>query len=108
ESWNVGGEPGEVLRFTPAGQAREDMVDAEEDLALGQIHQQGNKVLTAALNLDMIPGGDGVGTDVQLGSAGHRHGYFLAHEEVGVAAEMFGYFNRIMVCDCDHGHAEAL
>src|SRR5262249_20837522 len=100
-------KPREIISFATPGQAREDVVDAEEDLALGQIHEQGDEIIAAALNLNVVAFADAVNTDMQLGTAGHPDGYFFAEEEVGVTPEGLGDFNRVMVGDGNDGHAQA-
>src|SRR5208283_1025091 len=84
------------------------MVEAEENLTLGEVHQQRYKIVASALNFRMILFGDSVNAQVDLRAAGHANGHFFAQEEVGVFAEDFRGVNGIVVGQCDHGHAEAL
>lgn len=41
----VSSEPLKILGLAPSGDARKNMIDAEEKSALGEIHQQGDQVV---------------------------------------------------------------
>src|SRR5215471_9264675 len=108
ESRDIRGKPGEIFHLAAAGESGKDVVDAEEDLALGQVHEQRDEVFAPALNLAVVTLADGIDTHMEFAAAWHLHGDFLADEEVGVTAERLGHFDRVMVGDGDHRHAEAL
>jgi hypothetical protein len=60
------------------------MVDAEKQFLFREVHHQGNKVFTSALDLNVVSLGDSVDSQVHFGSSRHRNGRFFAKEEIGV------------------------
>src|SRR5271156_6141745 len=74
-------EPGEVLALAPPGHAREDVVYAEEEPALGEIHQQGDQVVAPLLELGVLALMEVVDANVDFRTAGHPARQLLAEEE---------------------------
>src|SRR5580700_4221027 len=60
KGWHVGGKPAEVIGEPLSGQTRENMIHAEEQLFLSQVHHQRNEVLTPALDFNMVALGDSI------------------------------------------------
>src|SRR5271154_835533 len=81
------------------------MIYAEEKFALREVHHQGDKVVAAALNFDVVAFCNPVNTEVHLGSTGHANGDFLAQKEVRMPTESFGGVDGVMVGHGDDGHA---
>ena len=50
------------------------MVDAEEEAALGEIHEERDEIVAALLQLLVLTVGDVVHADVHFGAAGHFAG----------------------------------
>jgi hypothetical protein len=103
---DVGGEPGEVVFDAAAGEARENMVDAEEEFTFGEVHKERYKIAATALNFEMITFRDAIDAEMHFGAGGHGDGNFFAEEEVGIFAEGFRSFDGIVVGDGDDGHAQ--
>ena len=82
-------EPFEVFALAAPGEAGEDVVDAEEEAALGEIHQQCDQIIAALLQLQVLAFGDVVDADVHFGAAGHFAGELFAHEKIRDARRNF-------------------
>jgi len=91
-----------------AREAGEHVIQAEENLALGQVHQEGQKIATPARNFRVVFFGDPVDTQVDLRAGGHAHGHFLRSGRSPGICEGFGGFDGIVVGQGDDGHAQAL
>jgi len=50
------------------------VIDAEEEAALGEIHEKRDKIVAALLQLLVLAIGDVVNADVDFGAAGHFAG----------------------------------
>ncbi|HXP23486.1 MAG TPA: hypothetical protein VN807_05075, partial [Candidatus Sulfotelmatobacter sp.] len=74
DRWKIFPEPREIFALARAGEIREDVIDAEKKLTLGKIHKQSDKVIAALLEVRVLPLGDVVDADVDLGSARHPAG----------------------------------
>jgi len=81
------------------------MVYAEKKLPLRQIHQQGNEIVPAALNLEMVAFAQAIYAQVHFRPAGHANGDFLAQEEVWETAEGLRTINGVVVGDRNDEHA---
>ena len=97
-------KPGEVLDFTSSRDAGEDMIDAEEKSALGEIHQQGDQVVAPTQELRMLPLAQVVNANVSFGAARHSASEFFANEEIGMPPQFFRTFYRIMVGESEQAH----
>jgi len=84
------------------------VIQAEENLTLGEVHQERYKIVAAARNFRMVFFGDAVHAQVNLCAGGHAHGHFFTQKKVGIFAEGFRGVDRIMVGQGNDGHAEAL
>ena len=84
------------------------MIGTEKKLALGEVHQQRNEIVSAALNLKVLAFRDPINTHVHLGAAGHLNGDLLAEEEVRVAAQDLCGVDGVMIGYGDDGHAHLL
>ncbi len=67
-------EPGEILALAAAGDAGENVIDAEEEAALGEVHEERDDIVAALLQLRVLAIGDVVHADVDFGAAGHLAG----------------------------------
>ena len=67
-------EPGEVFPFAAASNGGENVIDAEEEAALGEIHQERNEIVAALLQLQVLAVGDVVHADVDFRAARHFAG----------------------------------
>src|SRR6516164_9538207 len=82
EGRSVRSEPVEIFLRTAAGQARENVIHRKEKSALGEIHDERDKIVPTALNLGMVFLGDVIDAEVHLRAAGHADGDFLAEKEI--------------------------
>jgi hypothetical protein len=82
-------EPAEVLDFAPAGQARKHVVDGEEELSLGEIHQQCRQVVASLLELNMLPLMEIVDSYMDFRTAGHAARQLLAKEKFRIPSQLF-------------------
>jgi len=64
-------KPAEVVSSTRAGKTRKHVIDAEEELALAQVHEQSDEIVASLLKLNMLPFSDVVNADVRERAAGH-------------------------------------
>jgi hypothetical protein len=101
-------EPGEIFALAAAGDAGENVIDAEEQAALGEIHEQRDEIVAPLLQLLVLAVGDVVHADVHFGAAGHFAGEFFADEKIWVLAQWFGAFYGIVVGESEQIHAAAL
>jgi len=67
-------EPGKVFALAASGDGRENVIDAEEEAALGEIHQERDEIVATLLQLLVLTVGDVVHADVDFGAAGHFAG----------------------------------
>jgi hypothetical protein len=65
------------------------VIDAEEKATLGKIHEQGDKIVAALLEMSVLALGDVVYTDVNLCAARHPASKLFAQEKIGQAAQFF-------------------
>ena len=84
------------------------MIDAEEDAALGEIHEQRDEIIATLLKLNVLALAEIVGADVHFGAAGHPAGEFFADENIRVPAQLFRAFDGIMIGKGDQVHATEL
>src|SRR5215472_8169047 len=98
-------KPDEISELAAAGDARKDVIDTEENPALTQVHEQGDKVAAALLELDVLALMDVVNADVDLRTAGHPARQLFAEEEAGVAAQFFGAFDPVVVGQGEQTHS---
>ncbi len=70
--------------------------------------EQRFKIVTAALELDVVPLGDVVDAHVELVSAGKDAGDLFAEEEIGAGAQILHRVDGIVIGDGHQVHAEAL
>ena len=108
KGWHVGGKPAEIVVLAVAGEARENVIHAEEKFAFGEVHDQRNEIIAAALNLEVIFLADPIDAQVRLRSARHLNGCLLAEKEVRVLAEGFRRINGVVIGQGHDGHAETL
>ncbi len=99
-------EPEEIIGAASAGEAGEDVVDSEEDSALGEIHEEGDEVVAAALDLGVVTGADEIHAEVDERATWQTASDLLAGEEIGEMAELRGGANGIMVGDGYEVHAD--
>jgi hypothetical protein len=83
------------------------MIDAEEEFAFGEIHQQSNQIVAPLLKLRVLAVVHVVNAYVNFGAAGHAAGYFFADEKIRVAPQLFRAFDRIVVGEGYQAHATA-
>jgi hypothetical protein len=86
-----------VLRLAFSCHVRKNVIDAEENSALGQVHQQGNQIAASSQELLVLPLANVVHADVRLGPAGHAASEFRAHKKVCKVPEFFRTFYRVMI-----------
>jgi hypothetical protein len=98
-------KPAEVVPLTRAGKTRKHVIDAEEELALAQVHEQSDKIVASLLKLNMLPLGDVVDADVHKRAAGHNARNLFANEEIAMPTQCFRAFNRIVVGEREQVHA---
>ena len=84
------------------------MIDAEEEAALGEIHEERDEIVAALLQLDVLAVGDVVHADVDFGAAGHFAGELFADEKIGMLAQLFGAFDGIVIGESEEIHAAAV
>jgi hypothetical protein len=101
-------EPGEVFEFAAAGDARENVIDTEEEPALGEIHQERDEIVAALLKLYVLALGYVVNPDVHFGAAGHFTGEFFADKKIRMLAQLLGAFDGIVIGEREKIHAPAL
>ena len=101
-------EPGEILALAAACDAGENVIDAEEETALGEIHQERDEIVAALLQLLVLALGDVVDADVHFGAAGHFAGELFADKKIGMLAQLFGAFDGIVIGESEKIHAAAL
>ena len=73
------------------------MVDAEEQLLLLKKGHQARKVVSTALDLDMLPLGNVVNTNVEFVTTGRPTGNFLANEKVRVPPKTLSCIDGIVI-----------
>ena len=81
------------------------MIDGEEQALLGEVREQANQILAAAINFRVLAFGYVIDADVGLGAARHRAGYFFADKKIGMAAQLFRAADRIVIGQRDQVHA---
>jgi len=81
------------------------VIHRKEESALGEIHDERDKIVPTALNLGMVFLGDVIDAEVHLRAAGHADGDFLAEKEIGILAQGFCGIDGIVVGNGHHGHA---
>jgi hypothetical protein len=101
-------EPGEILTLAAAGDGGKNVIDAEEELALAEIHQERDEIVTALLQLLVLAVADVVDADVHFGAAGHFAGELFADKKIGMLAQWFGAFDGIVIGEREKIHAAAL
>jgi len=101
-------EPGEVFPFAASGDGGENVIDAEEEAALGEVHEERDEIVAALLELLVLAVGDVVHADVNFGATGHFAGEFFADEKIGVLTQLFGAFDGIVIGEREEIHAAAL
>lgn len=101
-------EPGEVFELTAAGDAGENVVNAEEKPAFGEVHEQRDKIAAPLLQLQVLPLAHVVNADVHFGAARHFASEFFADEKIGMPAQLFGAFDGIVIGESEELHAAAL
>lgn len=84
------------------------MVDAEEEPSLGEVHQQSHQVVAALLELDVLPLGQVVDSDVCFRPARHPAGDLFAHEEILAPAQNFRSIDGIVVRQREEVHPAAV
>ncbi len=84
------------------------MIGTEKKLPLGEVHQQRNEIVSAALNLKVLAFRDPINTHVYPGAAGHLNGDLLTEEEVRVAPQDLCGVDGVMIGYGDDGHAHLL
>ena len=108
EGRSIGDEPFEIFELAAASESGENVIDAEEDFAFGEVHQERDEIGAALLNFDVVAFGDGVDAEVEFGARRHRAGDFFTEEEVRPGAKGFGGVNAVVVGHGDDGHTQAL
>ena len=81
------------------------MIDAEEELPLAEVHQQGDEVIPALLKLDVLALMEVVHPDMDFRTAGHPARQFLAQEEIRVPPQPLGPLDRVVVGKGEQVHA---
>ncbi len=102
------GEEVEVALPAPAGQARERVVDAEQQSLLVEIGDQRMEIVAAGLHAAMLPLINAIDPDVDFGPARHGRRDLFTQEEVGLRAQWFGRVDRIVIGHCDQIHSASL
>ena len=108
DSGEIIAKPGEIIAGALVRQAREHVVHAEEEAALGEIHEQRDEIIAALLKLVVMLFGDVENADMNFRAAGHETSKLLAHEEVGISAQCFGAFDRIVIRERDKIHTATM
>ena len=85
------------MSFPAPREPREDVVRAEEQFPLREVHQQGDEIGSATLNFHVVALGQPINAQVHLRAAGHSNGDLFAQEEVRVLAESLGALNGVVV-----------
>ena len=101
-------EPDEVFEFAAAGDAGKNVIDTEEEAALGEIHQQRDEIVAPLLQLYVLAFAHVVNADVHFRAGGHFAGEFFAHEKIGMLAQLFGAFDGIVIGEREKIHTAAL
>src|SRR5205085_8786493 len=101
-------EPMKIVFIALASQPGKNVIHTKEKLLLSQVHHERYKIGAPALNLHMVSFGQIVDADVNFRPAGHPAGDFFAEEEIFVAAQYFRRIDRIVVSQCNDGHAQLL
>src|SRR5580700_6458310 len=101
-------KPGKILGLAPSGNARKNMIDAEEKPALGEIHQQRNQVVAPAQELVVLPLVQVVNADMSFGPARHSASEFFANEEIRMPPQSFRAFYRVVVGEGEQVHTTSL
>src|SRR2546423_14584678 len=91
-----------------AGQSRENMIRAEEELMLRQVPAKRHKIVSTALNFHMVALGNSINAQVHQRPGGHPHCDLFAQEEIRMASKGLGCVNRVMVGKGYDGHTEKL
>lgn len=108
DSWEVFVEPDEVIAVAAAGHAGEDVIDTEEESALGQVHQERDKIVSPLLELNVLTLMEVVNADVDFRTAGHATSQLLAEKESGTAAQSLRAIDAVVVGESEQGHAAIL
>src|SRR5258708_3382778 len=98
----------EIFLFAAARQPGENVIGTEKKFPLGEVHQQRNEIVSAALNFHVVAFGDAIDAHVHLGAARHPDGDLLAQEEVRVAPQNLHAVDEFMAGYGDDGHAHPL
>lgn len=101
-------EPDEVFEFAASGDAGKNVIDAEEEAAFGEIHQQRDEIVAPLLELHVLALADVVNADVHFGAGRHFASEFFAHEKIGMLAQLLGAFDGIVIGEREKIHAAAL
>jgi len=67
-------EPGEIFALAASSDAGKNVIDAEEEAALGEVHEERDEIAAALLQLLVLAVGDVVHADVDFSAAGHFAG----------------------------------
>ena len=73
------------------------MVDAEEELPLGEIHQQRNQIVAPLLELDVLALMEIVDANMDFRTAGHPARQLLAQEKIRIVPHLLCALGRIMI-----------
>jgi hypothetical protein len=84
------------------------MIGGEEEAPFGEAREQPRQIVTATLDLDVITLANIQNANMNIRAAGHTAGDFLAQEEIGMLAEGFGAFDRIVIGKSDEVHTGLL
>jgi hypothetical protein len=84
------------------------MIDAEEQSALGEIHQQRHQIVAPLLQLAVLPLADVVYSDMHFRAAGHTASQLFTQEKVGVPPQFLRPFDGIVVRKREQAHPAAL
>ena len=84
------------------------VIDAEEQPAFGEIHQQRHQIIAPLLQLDVLALADVVHADVNFGAAGHAAGKLFTQEKIRMAPQFFRAFDGIVVRQREQTHPAAL
>src|SRR5260370_41325881 len=98
----------EILDGAASGQAGENVIGAEKQVVILQPCEQRFKIVTAALEFDVIPLGDVVNAHVELVAARKDAGDLFAEEKIGAGAQVLHRVNGIVIGDGHQIHAQAL
>src|SRR5260370_40535931 len=98
----------EILDGAASGQAGENVIGAEKQVVILQPCEQRFKIVTAALEFDVIPLGDVVNAHVELVAARKDAGDLFAEEKIGAGAQVPHPVSGIVLRDRHAIHAGAL